>query len=388
MARVTDPGVDRDVHIPYGVRLATSWAWRLILLAVTAYLVLRVLGRFEVVVVPFLIALLLVALTRPVTDLLTVVMPRGVAALLTVLLVIAVVVGLVTLVGTQIASGFPDLEKQASSGLTEVQHWLATGPLHITTDQLADYVGRLQASISGHTGTLVSSAFAAAGTVSDVLAAIFIALFSTYFMLAQGDVIWGWILKALPDAAQDPMDVAGRRGWVTLTSYIRATVLVAATDALGIGIGAAVLGVPLAVPLGVLVFLGAFVPVVGALVSGIVAVLVALVSHGPVTALIMLGVVVAVQQVEAHVLQPFLMGRAVRVHPLAVILGIATGALAAGIVGALFAVPVIAVGNTIGSSLAGRISDDDDRFESAENPVADDSAPDEAEVDASKPGGA
>jgi putative heme transporter len=359
---VSPAGKTRTVEVPYGLRLATDWAWRLILIAAFVYLLLRLLGIFEVIAVPFLIAMLLVALTRPVTDLLTRWVP--------------IVAGLVTLVTTQIASGFPDLEKQASSGLTEVQHWLATGPLHITTDQLAGYVGRLQASLSTHTGTLVSSAFSAVGTVSDVLAAIFIALFSTYFMLAQGDVIWGWILKALPDVAQEPMDVAGRRGWVTLTSYIRATVLVAATDALGIGIGAAILGVPLAVPLGVLVFLAAFIPVVGALVSGIVAVLVALVSHGPVTALIMLAIVVTVQQVEAHVLQPFLMGRAVRVHPLAVILGIAAGALFAGIVGALFAVPVIAVGNTIGSSLAGRIADDDERFSSDENPVGDDVAPD------------
>jgi predicted PurR-regulated permease PerM len=374
---VSEAGEGKTVDVPYGVRLVTSWAWRLILVAAFVYLLLRLLGIFEVIVVPFLLAMLLVALTRPVTDLLHKSgMPRGLAALLTVLLVIAIVVGLVTLVGTQIASGFPDLEKQASNGLTEVQHWLATGPLHITTDQLADYVGRLQSSLSSHTGTLVSGAFAAAGTVSDVLAGIFIALFSTYFMLAQGDVIWRWVLGILPDAAQEPMDIAGRRGWVTLTSYIRATVLVAATDALGIGIGAAILGVPLAVPLGVLVFLGAFIPVVGALVSGIVAVLVALVSHGPVTALIMLGIVIGVQQVEAHVLQPFLMGRAVRVHPLAVILGIAAGALLAGIVGALFAVPVIAVGNTIGSSLAGRNDEEDQRYASDENPVADDVAPD------------
>jgi putative heme transporter len=373
---VSAPGKTNTVEVPYGVRLATDWAWRLILLAAFVYLLLRLLGIFEVIVVPFLIAMLLVALTRPVTNLLIRWVPRWVAALLTVALVVAIVVGLVTLVTTQIASGFPDLEKQATSGLTEVQQWLATGPLHITTDQLAGYVGRLRASLSTHTGTLVSSAFSAAGTVSDVLAAIFIALFSTYFMLAQGDVIWRWILGTLPDAAQEPMDLAGRRGWVTLTSYIRATILVAATDALGIGIGAAILGVPLAVPLGVLVFLGAFIPVVGALVSGIVAVLVALVSDGPVTALIMLGVVVAVQQLEAHVLQPFLMGRAVRVHPLAVILGIAAGALSAGIVGALFAVPVIAVGNTVGSSLAGRIADDDDRFSSGENPLGDDIEPD------------
>ncbi len=374
---MSEAGETKQVHIPYGVRLTTSWAWRLIVIAALIYLVLRLLGRFEVIVVPFLVAMLLVALTRPVTDVLTRGgMPRGVAALLTVLLVIAVVVGLVTLVGTQIASGFPDLEKQTSSGLDEVQKWLATGPLHITTDQLATYLGRLQSSLSSHTGTLLSSAFAAVGTVSDVLAGLFITLFSTYFMLAQGDVIWGWLLNILPDGAHEPLDLAGRRGWVTLTSYIRATVIVAATDALGIGIGAAILRVPLAVPLGVLVFLGAFIPVVGALVSGIVAVLIALVSHGPVTALIMLGVVIGVQQLEAHVLQPFLMGRAVRVHPLAVILGIAAGALSAGVVGALFAVPVIAVGNTIAASLSEGDHQEDERYAPDENPVADDSSSD------------
>lgn len=384
MTRVTEAGSeegadarpDREVHIPYGVRLATSWAWRLILLGALVYLLLRVLGMFEVLVVPFLIALLLVALTRPVTDLLARFLPRGLAALLTVFLVIAVVGGLVTLVSTQIASGFPDLETQASDGLAEVRDWLASGPLHISTEQLADYVGKLQQSLSDHSGTLFSSAIAAAGTITDVLAGIFILLFSTYFMLSQGGQIWDWFLSVLPDRAQEPLDVAGRRGWVTLTSYIRATVLVAGTDALGIGIGAAILGVPLAVPLGVLVFLGAFVPVVGALVSGIVAVLVALVAHGWVTALIMLGVVVAVQQVEAHALQPFLLGRAVRVHPLAVILGIAAGTLLAGIVGALFAVPIIAVGNTMCQSLAGRTDAEGPDLASAESPVADDVAPD------------
>jgi predicted PurR-regulated permease PerM len=365
-----------DVRLPYGVRLATAWCWRLIVIAVFLYGVLRLLSHFEVLVVPFLLAVLLVALTRPVTDLLARWVPRGVAALATVFLVIGLVAGLVTLVCTQIASGFPDLEDQASSGLGEVRDWLSSGPLHLTTERLADYVGDLQTSLSSHSGTLVSGAVSAAGTVGDVLAGIFIALFSMYFMLAQGPQIWEWLLRVLPDAAQEPLDVAARRGWVTLTSYVRATVLVAATDALGIGIGAAILGVPLAVPLGVLVFLGAFVPVVGALVSGIVAVLVALVSDGPVTALIMLAIVVAVQQVEAHVLQPFLLGRAVSVHPLAVILGIAAGALTAGIVGALFAVPLIAVGNTVMSSLSGRADAQDPDFASAANPVADDVAAD------------
>jgi putative heme transporter len=371
-----DEGDQPAVRLPYGMRLATAWSWRLIVLAAFVYLLLRLLGHFEVLVVPFLVAVLLVALTRPLTDVLTRVIPRGVAALVTVLVVVAVVAGLAALVGQQIASGFPDLEDQASDGLTQVQNWLATGPLHLTTDRLADYVGDLQKSVSAHSGTLISGALTAAGTLTDVLAGIFIVLFSMYFMLAQGPDIWSWMIQVLPDPAQEPLDVAARRGWVTLTSYVRATVLVAATDALGIGIGAAILGVPLAVPLGVLVFLGAFVPIVGALVSGIVAVLVALVSHGPVTALIMLGIVVLVQQVEAHVLQPFLLGRAVSVHPLAVILGIAAGVLIAGIVGALFAVPFIAVTNTVASSLAGRTDREEPQYSSGENPVADDVAPD------------
>jgi putative heme transporter len=369
-------GGDREVVLPYGVRVVTAWAWRLILIGALIYLLLRLLGHFEVLVVPFLVAVLLVALTRPLTDFLSQAIPRGVAALVTLLVVIGVVVGLATLVGQQVASGFPDLEKQASDGLGEVQKWLATGPFHITTDRLGDYVGDLQKSLSSHSGTLLSGALTAASTLTDVLAGIFIVLFSTYFMLAQGGDIWSWLIRVLPDSAQEPVDVAARRGWVTLTSYVRATILVAATDATGIAVGAAILGVPLAVPLGVLVFLGAFVPIVGALVSGIAAVLVALVSHGPVTALIMLGIVVAVQQVEAHVLQPFLLGRAVSVHPLAVILGIAAGVLVAGIVGALFAVPFIAVTNTVASSLAGRTEEEEPQFSGAENPVADDVAPD------------
>jgi putative heme transporter len=171
-----------------------------------------------------------------------------------------------------------------------------------------------------------------------------------------------------PGAAQRPLDEAARSGWVTLSHYVRATLIVALVDGIGIGAGAALLGVPLAFPLGVLVFLGAFIPVVGAALTGVLAVLVALVANGPIIALAVLGVVLLVQQVEAHVLQPFLLGRAVDVHPLAVIVAIAAGAVVAGIVGALFAVPFVAVANTVISSLAGRRKDPGER-------VADEDAP-------------
>jgi predicted PurR-regulated permease PerM len=319
---------------------------------------------------------LLVALVRPMVDVLVSArIPRGVAALVTVLAVIALVAGLVTVVGTQVVNGFPELQREAQAGVDEVRRWLAGPPLHLTTDQLAGYVDQVRQSVAGGRNQVVSGALAATVTAGHVVAGVFIALFSTYFFLAQGRAIWLWLVRLLPRAAHDPLDLAAQRGWVTLTSFVRATIVVALTDAVGIALGAAVLGVPLVVPLGVLVFLGAFIPVVGALVSGSVAVLIALVAVGPVKALIMLAVVIAVQQLEAHVLQPFLLGRAVSVHPLAVILGIAAGALVAGILGALFAVPFIATGNTMVLSLAGRT---DAEPEEPAGPLADEPPVDDA----------
>ncbi|MGN6301594.1 MAG: AI-2E family transporter [Angustibacter sp.] len=371
---------DRDeVAVPRAMQVATAWAWRLLVLGAAVYFLLKLLALFVVLVAPVLIAVLLVALVKPLTDGLTAArVPRGVAALLTVLLVIAVVAGLVTVVGTQVVSGFPELQRQAQAGVDEVRRWLAGPPLHVTTDQIAGYLDQLRTSLGGGRNQVVSGALAATATAGHVLAGVFIALFSTYFFLAQGRAIWVWLLRLLPRAAHQPLDVAARRGWVTLTSFVRATIVVALTDAVGISLGAAILGVPLVVPLGVLVFLGAFVPVVGALISGSVAVLIALVAVGPVKALIMLAVVIGVQQLESHVLQPFLLGRAVSVHPLAVILGIAAGALVAGIIGALFAVPLIAAGNTMVLSLAGhgdRPADDD------VGPLADDEPPTSPPVD-------
>lgn len=341
------------------MQIAVAWSWRLVVVGAALYLLLRLVGFFVVLVAPVLIAVLLVALVRPATDALERFRaPRPLAAVLTVAGVIAGVVGLVTLVGTQVADGFPELQRQAVAGLGEVRRALAGPPLHLTTDQLARYLQQARDGLAGNRGQVVSGAVAATTTVSHLVAGLFIALFSTYFFLAQGSAIWGWLLRLLPRSARQPMDDAGRRGWVTLTSFVRATVLVALTDAIGIGIGAALLGVPLAVPLGVLVFLGAFIPIIGAALSGVVAVLIALVAVGPVKALLMLGVVILVQQLESHVLQPFLMGRAVAVHPLGVILGIAAGALIGGILGALFAVPLIATVNTMALSLAGRSGSD------------------------------
>jgi predicted PurR-regulated permease PerM len=223
--------------------------------------------------------------------------------------------------------------------------------MHVTGDQINNWIDQAQQSASANSSRLVSGALGVASTAADVGSGLFIALFSTFFFLSTGDRIWRFVVSLFPRNARPRVDGAAVRAWATLTAYVRATVIVAAVDAIGIGAAAAILGVPLAVPIAVLVFLGAFVPIVGAFVTGVVAVLVALVSKGFVVALIMLGAVILVQQLEAHVLQPFLLGRAVEVHPLAVILSIGAGVLVAGIIGALFAVPLVAVGHVVAQYL-------------------------------------
>jgi putative heme transporter len=343
--------------------VAAAWAWRVLLIGATLYLLGRGFLKFEVLFVPLLISLLLVALVRPIYESMARSpkrrgLPSSLAALLTLLFVLLIVAALIALIGQQVATGFSSLRDDSAQGLSELQKQLATSPLHLTNDQLNLYVQQAQDKIKGNSGTVVNGALTVTSTAEKVITGFFLVLFSSFFFLSGGPTIWSWIVGLFPRQVRPRVRGAGTRAWATLTAFVRATLIVALVDGLGVGIGAAILGVPLALPLGVVVFVGAFVPIVGALVSGCVAVLVALVAVGSVKALIMLGIVVCVQQVEAHGLQPFLLGRAVRVHPLGVILAITSGVLLAGIVGALFAVPLVAVVNVVGTYLSGSTDDE------------------------------
>lgn len=345
----------RRAAVPYGVELTASWAWRFLVIVAAGYLVVRALGFLEVVVIPVVVALLVSALVLPVVGLLQRVgLPRGPAALLCLLAVIAAIAAMLTFAGNQVANGASDLANQASQGLGEIRNWLRTGPLHLSDSQIDNWFNSVQTSLQhwGEHGITVGKVTAVGHTALDILAGLFIMLFSTYFFLAEGDRIWSWLVHITPRAARDRVDSSGRVAWSSLTQFVRATVIVAAVDAIGIMIVAAILRVPFVAAIGVLVFLGAFVPLIGATIAGTVAVLVALVDHGIVTALIMLGGVILVQQMEAHGLQPFLMGRWVKVHPLGVILAIASGVLIAGVAGALVAVPLAAAVNAVVLHLA------------------------------------
>jgi predicted PurR-regulated permease PerM len=340
------------VETPYVLRFSAAWSWRLLLVVAAIYVFLHVFSLLSVVLVPVIIGLLISAALSPLADrLVQWNLPRSLATLVVVVGAMALIAALVALVAQQFSSGFGDLRSSFDDSLDKLEDYLTK--LGLSQQQLSDFFDKVQAGVQSGQGNLGGTVVRTATTAGHLIAGLFITLFATIFFTYDGRGIWRWLVSLFPEPARDRVHGSGERAWAVLTSYVRATLVIAATDALGISLVALVLGLPLVVPLGVLVFLGAFIPVVGASVSGIVAVAVALVSVGPVTALIMLAGVVAVQQLEGHVLQPFLMGRLVRVHPLAIVVVIAVGAEVAGIFGALIAVPLTAMINAVSSHLAG-----------------------------------
>lgn len=333
--------------VPRGVRIAAAWGWRFLVLAAVGLVIFRAISTLSLVVIPVVVSLLLAALLQPVVAWLRYRgVPRTLSAIIVLVAGIAAVAGTLTIVIQAFVDGFSDLNEQVQQGIDKIRNWLVEGPLHLSTSQLDDAVDSAQKAITDNQDSLTAGAVSTATTLGHVLTGFFLVLFTTFFFLKDGRTIWTFLVGFLPRAAQDAVSQAGDYSWRTLIAYVRATVLVAFVDALGIGLAVYVIGVPLALPLAALVFLGAFIPVIGATLSGAVAVLVALVAKGPVAALLVFAAVIAVQQLEGHVLQPLLLGRAVALHPLGVIVALAAGVVLAGIVGALVAVPLVAVVNT------------------------------------------
>jgi len=336
-----------DAAVAPLVRKAAAWSWRLLIIAVAAWVLLQFLMRLGVVIVPAALALMLTALLVPAVDFLNRRgAPRGGAVALVLICGLALVGSILAFVITQFADGLPDLADQVTRSIDSARHWLISGPLHLRPDQINHFGDTAIQTIRDHQQELTSGALSTAGTVTEIVTGALLALFTLIFLLLGGRNIWRFLTQMAPATARQRVSDAGAAGFHSLTGYVRATSVVALVDAVGIGTGLAIMGIPLALPLASLVFLGAFIPLVGAVLSGFVAVVVALLAKGFVYALITLGLIIAVMQLEAHVLQPLVMGRAVSIHPLAVVLGIAAGGVLAGVVGALLAVPTIAFINS------------------------------------------
>ncbi|MEE4543530.1 AI-2E family transporter [Streptomyces sp. V4-01] len=340
--------VDPGAVVPWSMRVAAEVGWRLLVLAGTVWVLMRVIGAVRLVVLAFVAGLLITALLQPfVARLKRAGVPRSLA---TALVCIGgfVVMGLVGwFVVWQVMDNIDNLSSSLQDGISEGKKWLLNSPFHVTDDQINQVANNLSNALSHNTKQLTDAGLQGVTFLVELLTGMLLAMFSTIFLLYDGPNIWNWVLRLFPEAARDGLAGAGPRAWETLTGYVRGTVIVAMIDAIFIGVGIFFLGVPMAVPLAVVIFLSSFVPLVGAVASGAVAVVVSLVTQGPFTALMVLVVVLAVQQIEGHILQPFILGRAVRVHPLAVVLSVAAGSLVAGIGGAVVAVPLVAVGNTV-----------------------------------------
>jgi len=341
---VTDPVEESVTPL---VRRAAAWSWRLLVILAAAVVVLEVMRRFGLVVVPVALALMLTAMLLPAVDFLDRYgAARGGAVAFVVVLGLTAVVGILGFVISQFVDGLPSLVTQVTHSIDTLRNWLINGPIQLSHDQINRSGDAIIQSLNDHQAQLTSGALSTAGTVAELLTGALLTLFTLIFLLLGGRNIWQFVTQLVPTADRARVRAAGAAGFHSLAGYARATFLVALVDAVGIGTGLAIMGIPLALPLASLVFLGAFVPVVGAVISGLLAVLVALLAKGFIFAAITLGLVIAVMQLEAHVLQPFVMGRAVSIHPLAVVLGIAAGSVIAGIVGALLAIPAIAFMNT------------------------------------------
>ncbi|MFF8773775.1 AI-2E family transporter [Kitasatospora sp. NPDC015120] len=341
--------------VPWGLRVAAESTWRLLLLGAALYVVFYIVDMLRLVAFAVLASLLISALLEPtVSWLRRHGVPRSLAAGGVFMSGLAGI-GLVGwFVVWQVTTNLETVTSKVKAGVDQLRDWLITGPLHLTEQQITDFANQITKAISTNTEQITSASITGAQIAVEVLTAVLLAFFTTFFLLYDGERIWNWALRGLPRHSRYAMAGAGPKAWATLTAYVRGTVCVAFIDAVCIGIGIQLLGVPMALPLAVIIFLGAFVPLVGALVTGTVAVLIALVTTTPWTALMVLVVLIAVQQIEGHVLQPLILGRAVRVHPLGVVLGVAAGSIIGGIGGAIVAVPLIAVTNTVVTHLRRR----------------------------------
>jgi predicted PurR-regulated permease PerM len=358
VAVAEESGIARTV--PDGLKIAGAWSWRLIGVFVLIGVLIYLIVELHIVVIPIAVAVLLSSLLTPIKHrFLRWGWPRWLAVLAVFLGLIVVLGGLVALVVFTLRAGLPEFEKQIGKSYENFLTFLRTSPFGFSETDLQNLLGNASKTVQKNSGTVVSGALAGASTVGDIGVGLLLTLFTTLFFVLDGAGIWRWTVRLAPRRARAAVDGAGRAVWLSVGEYARVQIIVALIDAIGIGLVAFILQLPFVAAIAVLVFLSAFIPIVGAVTTGVLAVVIALVYPGLIPdntvlqAIIMLAGVIGVNQLEAHILQPLLMGNAVRLHPVAVVISVALGSLLGGIAGAVFAVPLAAALNSAVKYLAG-----------------------------------
>lgn len=342
------PGRPEDTaehnRVPGWLQTGAAWSWRLLLLAGALYLIARVISVLAIVVVPCTAALLLTALLQPLKARLRRAGLHNLAATWCTLLIGALVIGgLVTLVTNRVNADYPVLLKETRHTTTQVEAWLSGAPFHIKSSNVQAALNNIPSYLSKHKALVEGTVVTGGKIAAEFFGGLVLMLFVMFFLIKDGERIWSWLISGLRGETGRRMNRAGHAAWHTMVFYMRGALAVAAIHGVVIGLVLYVMGAPLVIPLAVLVFLAAFVPLIGLLVAGALAIVVVLAAKGWVAAVILLGVLIVEDQLEGHLLQPQVVGRAIRLHPLAVILSLAVGGVLAGIVGAVVAIPMVAV---------------------------------------------
>jgi predicted PurR-regulated permease PerM len=338
------PGrLPQEPPVPGFLQRAAAWSWRLLVVGLLIYVAFRVASALSLVVLPCVAALLLAALLQPLTSRLrSTGMPSLAATWCTVLAAVVVLAGITILAANRVSADYPRLQIEVKHTAHVVQVSLAGPPFHLNSARLQQYSNDLVHFLSQHKSLIAGTVVTGGKIILEILTGLVLGIFVTFFVLKDGERIWAWLVKGLRPDARERANNAGAAAWAALVNYMRGTTAVACIHAVVIGVALWILGVPLLVPLIILVFLAAFVPLVGILVAGALAILVTLGTKGWIAAVILLGIFLLENQIEGHLLQPLVVGRIVRLHPLAIILVLAVGGIIAGIAGAIVAVPAAA----------------------------------------------
>jgi predicted PurR-regulated permease PerM len=341
-----------DASVPPVLQRSAAWSWRLLLVGLVIYLAFKFAVELRLVVLPFIAAVLLTAFLQPMTSWLK---RKGLRPALATscafFAAIIVIAGAITLFANRVSADYQTLAGEVTKTAHEVEHSLAGPPFHLNAPRLQHLTNELVTYITQHKAVIAGTVLTGGKYALEFTAGLVLTLFIAFFLLKDGARIWTWLIKGFRPDSRRRVHRAGEAAWRALTNYIRGTVLVAAIHALFIGLALWLLGVPLLVPFIVLIFIAAFVPLIGILVVGALIILVTLATKGWVAAVIVLAVFILENQIEGHLLQPLVVGRLVRLHPLAIILALSVGGILAGIPGAIIAVPFAAVVTYAGAAL-------------------------------------
>lgn len=343
------------VRVPAVLAGMAAWSWRVLVVLALVTLVGIVLLHLLLLVVPFATAILATALLMPITNRLRGRgVSRGISTLITIVFALAVLSGVIFFVVDRAVAGYPALADQASQAVTNVQNYLTNGPFHLQKSSIDNIGSTITKKLNAHQGAVASGVISAGRTAIDVVTGAVLFVFLTIFLVYDGDRVWDWFVRLLPRHGAELARGAGHRAWRTLTGYIGGQFFVALFHTIAISATLLILRAPLIAPLALIVFIFSFVPIIGALVAGAFAIVVVLVADGPIPALVLVIVLIVEDQIESHLLQPLVVGRYVRLHPIAIAATLVAGALVAGIPGAIFGVPLVAAVNAAVKYLSGR----------------------------------